>query len=37
MNHILIVDDIVDNSDLLQTFLEAEGYQTDEQTVGRSP
>ncbi|MBM0743380.1 response regulator [Phormidium sp. CLA17] len=29
MKHILVVDDIVDNSDLLQTFLESEGYQTD--------
>ncbi|PZV10742.1 MAG: response regulator [Leptolyngbya sp.] len=29
MKRILIVDDIVDNSDLLQIFLEGEGYQTD--------
>jgi DNA-binding response OmpR family regulator len=29
MKAILIVDDIVDNSDLLQAFLEAEDYQTD--------
>lgn len=34
MNHILIVDDIVDNSDLLQIFLEAEGYQTDVANCG---
>lgn len=29
MKNILIVDDIADNCDLLQTFLETEGYQTD--------
>jgi CheY-like chemotaxis protein len=34
MKRILIVDDIVDNSDLLQTFLEGEGYQTDVANCG---
>ncbi len=34
MKSILIVDDIVDNCDLLQTFLETEGYQTDVANCG---
>lgn len=34
MKRILIVDDIVDNSDLLQTLLEGEGYQTDVANCG---
>ncbi len=34
MKRILIVDDIVDNSDLLQAFLEAESYYTDVASSG---